>query len=418
MWTNLKLILLGATVLLAPVAIRVWTWSEPEKHNESAADVEKGRELFVHEWTVNDPLSPQGDGLGPVFNATSCAACHRQGGIGGGGDLKRNVTTFVRFTSNGTSQQAGVVHAFAKNHDFLETLNQLRKDFTLQSMATLEFVRQNELSPDGTLHLSQRNTPALFGSKLIDEIPDRVIIAEARRQRLRWGLRDANTEAHPVGRALRVEGGQIGKFGWKAQSPTLASFVQAACANELGLGNPGQMQPVSLSVESYRAPGLDLTQKQCDQITAYCASLPQPEDRSDESEDARLGKQHFNEIGCADCHRPDLGLVKGIYSDLLLHRMGLDLQANGSYYAPTPKFPDSPSSPGETPRPDEWRTPPLWGVADSAPYLHDGRAKTLEEAIKLHAGQALLTRSRFDRLSLVKRQQLIAFLKSLRAPSN
>ena len=67
--------------------------------------------------------------------------------------------------------------------------------------------------------------------------------------------------------------------------------------------------------------------------------------------------------------------------------------------------------------PSEWRTPPLWGVADSAPYLHDGRAATLAEAIKLHAGQAASSANRFAGLSNVQQEELIAFLNTLRAPS-
>src|SRR5207247_9265023 len=93
------------------------------------------------------------------------------------------------------------------------------------------------------VRLSQRNTPALFGAGLIDGIPDRVIIAEERRQRVRHGLAPTGSETTPAGRALRLADGRAGKFGWKAQSPGLGEFVRAACANELGLGNPGNLQP-------------------------------------------------------------------------------------------------------------------------------------------------------------------------------
>ena len=72
---------------------------------------------------------------------------------------------------------------------------------------------------------------------------------------------------------------------------------------------------------------------------------------------------------------------------------------------------------GPSTSPSEWRTPPLWGIADSAPYLHDGRAATLAEAIKLHAGQASSSANRFEGLSDVQKEELIAFLNTLRAPS-
>jgi CxxC motif-containing protein (DUF1111 family) len=132
------------------------------------------------------------------------------------------------------------------------------------------------------------------------------------------------------------------------------------------------------------------------------------------AEEARLGKNVFHAIGCAECHTPDLGSVDGIYSDLLLHRMGSPLVGGGSYNEPPPEIPDF--KPGEGPRADEWRTPPLWGVADSGPYLHDGRAATLEEAIRLHGGQGAAAAKRYTRLHPAEQLQLVTFLKTLHAP--
>ena len=95
------------------------------------------------------------------------------------------------------------------------------------------------------------------------------------------------------------------------------------------------------------------------------------------------GRRLFAEVGCATCHAPTLGDVRGIYSDLLLHDMGQSLSDSGSTYGI-----DGPDTP-EGPTPREWRTPPLWGYRDSGPYLHDGRAQDLEEAVALarRAGQ-------------------------------
>src|SRR5262249_39978089 len=193
------------------------------------------------------------------------------------------------------------------------------------------------------------NTPALFGTQLIDRIPDRVIIANARRQQLQWGLTPATGEDLPVGRVSRLADGRIGRFGWKGQSASLSDFVQAACANELGLGNPGQAQPRPLSKPGYLSPGLDLTAEQCDQLTAFVASLPRPAERLIPDtprghDQARAGKKLFHSVGCADCHTPDLAPADGIYSDLLLHRMGQDLEGGGSYNEPPVPVPDS--SPG------------------------------------------------------------------------
>ncbi len=174
-----------------------------------------------------------------------------------------------------------------------------------------------------------------------------------------------------------------------------------------------------MSQKGYRPRGLDLTNQQCDQITAFVASLPQPREVVPDSPDmarrAASGKHLFGTIGCSDCHSPDLGEAKGIYSDLLLHRMGSALVGGGTYGDPPPELPAFVEGGG--PQPSEWRTPPLWGVADSAPYLHDGRAATLEQAIKLHAGQAADSAKRFAELPPERREELIAFLNTLQAPS-
>ena len=87
------------------------------------------------------------------------------------------------------------------------------------------------LSFPAGVHISQRNTPALFGSKLIDEIPERVILASAKAEQAKWGMAPADGEELPVGRAPRLASGRIGRFGWKGQTASLSDFVQAACAN-------------------------------------------------------------------------------------------------------------------------------------------------------------------------------------------
>src|SRR5262249_14840396 len=199
------------------------------------------------EWKVNDPLCPGGDGLGPVFNAKSCVACHNQKGPGGGGGVEHNVTTFLVLAADGVSpQREGVLHAFATADKYRETLTHLDPSLPAISRPALEQivvlpqvgdVRRGARAPALTLpsnvRLSQRNTPALFGAGLIDAIPDRVLIAEERLQRLRHGLAPAGeSDSAPVGRVHRLPNGRVGRFGWKAQTARLSEFVQAACANE------------------------------------------------------------------------------------------------------------------------------------------------------------------------------------------
>jgi CxxC motif-containing protein (DUF1111 family) len=416
-------------VALAPVGVRVLTWSKFRLEPIDPEMARAGQTLFVHEWKPGDPLSPGGDGLGPVYNATSCVACHNQGGLGGAGKIEHNVTTFVvremrpGCQTNQDVVREGVVHSMAWSDSFREKLNQVHPELPM-AVPTVPMIvpesskgRSRIAMPSG-VHLSQRNTPALFGANLIDAIPDRLIIANERKERLQWGLAPAKSDDLPAGRALRLPDGRVGHFGWKAQSASLSSFVQAACANELGLGNPGQAQPRPLGKPDYQPTGLDLTQQQCDQITAFVASLPRPIERLPEAsldrERVNAGKRLFERVGCADCHTPNVGGIEGLYSDLLLHDMGQPLEGGGSYNDPPPSLPDR--TPGDGPQPGEWRTPPLWGVADSAPYLHDGRAKRLEEAIELHGGQAARSARRFAKLGKNEQAHLIAFLETLRAP--
>jgi CxxC motif-containing protein (DUF1111 family) len=411
-----------ALLALTPFGVRALTWQKPRQQIVDLDTAQAGKVLFHHEWVPNDPLSPGGDGLGPVFNASSCIACHHQGGPGGSGGLQHNVTTFtVQPTQAGMQARTGVVHARAVR--FQETLAQVNMQLPQVSQPSLADLipapggRRNISFPPG-VHLSQRNTPALFGAKQIDELSDQVIIAVERMEQLQSGLAPAKSDDVTVGRALRLKGGRVGKFGWKAQTVSLAEFVQAACANELGLGNPGAAQPAPLGRPDYRAPGLDLTNEQCDQLTAFVRSLPRPVERvpsiPNGEQRAEAGKKLFDSVGCADCHTPKVGSVDGIYSDLLLHRMGQDLEGGGSYGDPPIPLPDIPPDSG--PEPGEWRTPPLWGVAGSAPYLHDGRAATLEDAIRLHAGQGARAAQRFHNLPEWQQAQLVLFLKTLQAP--
>jgi CxxC motif-containing protein (DUF1111 family) len=423
--------LLVGAVALTPVGLRVLTWPGAKHHAVEPALAQAGEVLFHHEWKPNDPLSASGDGLGPVFNASSCVACHHQAGSGGAGGLEHNVTTFVvepvRVRNCNQIQivgqrREGVIHSQATRYQ--ETLQQVHTGLpaiaqpSLAMLVSLRGMESRKIQFPQGVHLSQRNTPALFGARLIDEIPDRLIIANERSEKLQSGLAPGKTEDIPVGRANRLADGRIGKFGWKAQTASLSDFVQAACANELGLGNPGQAQPRPLGNPNYLPSGIDLTTEQCNQITTYVASLPRPTERLPEDslmrDQSLVGQKLFRSIGCADCHVPNIGSVEGIYSDLLLHNMGQTLEGGGSYNEPPPDLPGP--SPDGSPDPGEWRTPPLWGVADSAPYLHDGRAATLEEAIKLHSGQGTRAASRFSSLGKREQDEVVAFLKTLQAP--
>ena len=259
------------------------------------------------------------------------------------------------------------------------------------------------------LFRSRRNPTALFGIGRIDTIPAAVIEEGSKHIDSRF--------PEVIGRASRLKDGRIGRFGWKAQTATLEDFVLTACAVELGLDVPGHHQaglPMT-SKSTPAAPGLDLDKDDCAALVAYVASLPAGLPRGCRptrgSRTVRSGAASFERIGCAACHKARLGNVDGLYSDLLLHDMGGRLGDTGSYsiFAPGSPPPDTSDEtpldepPGEIARAkagakrtggamrQEWRTPPLWGVRDSAPYMHDGRARTLEQAIALHDGEAAAT---------------------------
>jgi hypothetical protein len=255
------------------------------------------------------------------------------------------------------------------------------------------------------LTVVERNTPPLFGLGRIDEIPLEVLIAAA-----------SNQPAEVRGRVVRTKQGRIGRFGWKAQIPSLHEFVRVACANELGLEVPGHSQAPSPLSPGSKPRGLDLTESDCDALVSYIRALPAPvvidPDGPQGTRDMRDGRRLFEAAGCATCHAPSLGEVRGIYSDLLLHDMGQSLGDPGSSYGI-----DGPDS-RQAPSPGEWRTPPLWGYRDSGPYLHDGRAQDLEEAVALHEGQAAASAHQFFSLTPRERSQVESFLKSLVAPSS
>ena len=234
----------------------------------------------------------------------------------------------------------------------------------------------------------QVQTTALFGAGWIDLISDRAIIRNFRNRGIREATRELSLKFDnvPVGRIRHVDGG-VGKFGWKGQFSRLEDFVAAACANELGLGtlHTEQAKPLAGNA-SASAPDLD--RKQFRSLVSFVKTLPKP--IQVDGPEVEQGRAAFTEIGCATCHVPNMGGVKGVYSDFLLYTLE-DPQprggSRGDYNEPPPEL-NLATRPEGDPKPAEWKTPTLWGVADSAPYLHDGSAATLREAILRHRGDA------------------------------
>jgi CxxC motif-containing protein (DUF1111 family) len=221
----------------------------------------------------------------------------------------------------------------------------------------------------------------------------------------------------PVPGKLRTHGFDgVGKFGWRGQFATLEDFVATACAVELGLTNPQRAQDLPLRHVPDDDAQFDMTSRQLEALVTYCRNLPRPKQvlptNAGQLQTVNTGEHIFLEIGCADCHQPDIGGIEGVYSDFLLYSLEPREQSNGYGVSRTPEV----ALPHNVQNPDEWQTPPLWGVADSAPYFHDGAAATLEDAIARHDGEASKVLQRHTQLKPRDRRQLIAFLKSLRAP--
>jgi CxxC motif-containing protein (DUF1111 family) len=424
----------GTVAAVLSYALVAGPWVATARAAEPSKGVALGRELFLREFRPMDVRCGNGDGLGPVYNAASCVACHSLAGPGGAGSNRSNVDLVVPRSPSALDPSTPKAAQFAEAVRLQSGLPStgivlLHKFGTSREFPEWRSWLVNKQYEGFTLSISQRNTPALFGSGLIDSIPDAVLVDLAHKQRAAGG---------PVsGRVSRTADGRVGKFGWKGQTASLDDFVRAACSAELGLEVPGHHQAADLSAVSPRnakPAELDLTEAECRALVAFVASLPAPvakiPARRRDADEFFEGGAVFKTIGCADCHVPTVGEVTGLYSDLLLHDMGPE-NAGFGYYGSESETPTIPTGKPDIasavevkelvgpPRPPlgatgvEWRTPPLWGLRDSGPYMHDGKAHSLADAIARHGGEASTSRGRFQSLGGPDRARLHRFLTSL-----
>lgn len=380
-----------------------------------------GRALFHREWVPNDPRAHGGDGLGPMYNAMSCVECHNLGGPGGAGTKEHDVELAIpmglagadvmdrptNLELKGLLKKSGI-HAdgaFVLHHFANDPLYPLWRE-TITGFTNKEF----------RIKVVSRNTPAIFGAGLIDAIPERVIKEAA--------LRIYSEFPSVHGRVNRLEDGRIGRFGWKAQTASLRDFVLTACAVELGLEVPDHHQGRDVRILKMEETALDLTDDDCNALVAFVRSIPRPAQAAPATPEEMAGSALFQTIGCASCHTPDLGNVAGLYSDLLIHDMGTEDDEVGesfNYYggsgSSAPARPAIIAGSGVTaPTGQEWRTPPLWGLRHSAPYMHDGAETSLAGVLNRHRGEATESAARYDRLSKFQKIQVQDFLLSLEAP--
>jgi len=336
-----------------------------------------GVEEFVQIETIEE-------GLGPVFNGRSCAECHNRPTIGGASNTF--VTRFGRYTNG----------QFDPMTEFGGSLIQVNGITTDTCSASGEVV-----PPEASVS-TRRETQPLFGLGLIDAIPDQRI--------LRFADPDDRNHDGISGRPNLLNG-HVGKFGWKAQVATVHEFAGDAYLNEMGITNPqfpteSSPQGGPVVCDTVQDPEDDGSGVQA--FTDFM-SLLAPLPRAPVSGLAATGRTVFRHLKCQACHRASM--ITGpnpvralnrrrarLFSDLLLHDMGPQLadgiaqgQATGS----------------------EFRTAPLWGVGQTPPYLHDGRAPTLEAAIAAHGGEAQAARDLFIALPRAAQDALIAYLRTL-----
>lgn len=362
-----------ALLIVAVVTVAVSLCLEARSgQHDSSVSARRGAELFRTEFTPEQ-------GLGPLFNEQACSACHANPTIGGvGPDGLATVLRVGRLTDQGFDPMFGGRRIEAHAHAVSEL------GVACDRAAGI---------PTGANVTSVRNTPPLFGSGLIDAIPDEAIRAGAVDKG--DGVRGRpNLVTGPDGRE------DIGRFGWKADGPTLELFVAEAFRSELGVTSP--LAPAGpLPAATLRCPGEssapEIDRDAVKAVTAFVGGLPAPRSRSSDAPGAMV----FEQAGCASCHVPTLPTGTGavtLYSDLLLHDMG-------------PALDDAVVQGSAGGR--EWRTTPLWGLSDRTRFLHDGRADDLEAAILAHGGEADAAQQRFRSLSNDQLRSLLEFLRTL-----
>jgi CxxC motif-containing protein (DUF1111 family) len=398
-----------------------------------------GNALFNRNW-VTAPASTTGsDGLGPIFNASSCSACHFKDGRGrppiAAGEAFE--TLLVRLSVSGEDDVEGTV---AEPHYGRQLGNRGILGVPAEGAPRLTYEERPGTFGDGTPYslrapelaiadlaygplaagtlTSVRVAPQIIGLGLIAAIDEDTLLARADpddvdgdgisgRPNLVWDRR----AGAPV----------IGRFGWKANAPTIEQQAAGAFVGDIGITSPLFLDQECTAIETAcgAAPTggtPEIDQLKLDLVTVYVTLLAVPARRDLDDPAARRGETRFASAGCASCHVPTIvtGDLPGFpavshqtihpYSDVLLHDMGPDLADD------RPDFLASGS---------EWRTPPLWGlglvpiVNDHLFLLHDGRARGFAEAILWHAGEGTAAREAFRTMPAADRADLVRFLETL-----
>ena len=442
----------GAATATKPPDANAFSLSSANMSFERELDFKVGNGLFRKLWVTAPASTRVSDGLGPLFNARACQSCHLKDGRGHPptGPDDPAVGMFLRLSV--PAEPAEVAATFVGIEDYLATLPEPTYGGQLQNFAvpglpaegrmqvsyaelpvTLEGgevvslrrpsyaavdLAYGPLAPDA--QLSPRVAPQMIGLGLLEAVPEADILALADpddadgdgisgRPNLVW--------SEEAGRPM------LGRFGWKAGQPTIRAQAASAFSGDIGISTPLEPQgwgDCTAAEADCRAqphggePEADATV--LDLVTFYSRNLAVPARRDPGDPQVLEGKRVFYEAGCAGCHQPKFVTDRlgdqpeqsfqliWPYTDLLLHDMGEGLADHRPEVRASGR---------------EWRTAPLWGigltetVTGRASFLHDGRARTLMEAVLWHGGEAQAARDTVARLPKAERDALIRFLESL-----
>lgn len=395
-----------------------------------------GKSFFRIPWVEAPSATTARDGLGPLFNANTCMHCHPGNGTG------------VAVNKDGTMTRSLLLRLSRKDSNNTELLKkvgfepdstygaQLSKNGNQKVIAEGEPVVSYEILkgkyPDGITYtlrkpsysvihkgygefdedtvLAPRIGSALIGLGQLELISEKDILAYQD-----IDDKDGNGISGKANYAFDPETNttKLGRFTWKASATTVKHQSAGAAHNDMGLTTPlfpvhncTKKQTACIEESKKGRFDLELPAQRLDAIAYYLSNLAIPKQR--EPEKHLEGAKLFKSIGCISCHVESYKTASGIeikpYSDLLLHDMGEGLADGRSEFLANGK---------------EWRTAPMWGiglydkVSGEANFLHDGRARSIEEAILWHGGEAEKSKNEFMALDKILREKILLFLKSI-----
>jgi CxxC motif-containing protein (DUF1111 family) len=397
-----------------------------------------GHSFFNENWVVA-PASTKGrDGLGPLFNARSCSACHLKDGRSRPPDAGQAMVAMLMRISvpghgphneplsepaYGGQIQGQAIPGVPPEADAFVEYKEMPGRFTDGESFSLRqpsysFKNLGYGPLASNVMVSPRVAPAMIGMGLLEAVPLETLKGFIDEQK-----HAANGIAGRINFVWDASAGKMaaGRYGWKAEQPSVRQQTAGAFAGDIGITSTLFPQddhtPAEKICETQPNGGKpEVSDKILNDVVLYTCTLAVPGRRDWTNATVLRGKTFFTQIGCAVCHvpkmqtgdSPDLPELSRQtirpYTDLLLHDMGEALADH------RPVF-DAGSR--------DWRTPPLWGIGlvgkvnGHTCLLHDGRARNLTEAILWHGGEAERAKERFQTMSKTERDALLAFLNSL-----